>query len=80
MELRKDVTFEEDVAYWRSRHADNDSDDSQELLASPYPPSKRETMEDDIVEPTDPVDLVVLNPIPREIAVMGQKRRLAWAH
>ena len=67
------------MAYQRSRHSDSDSDDLQELLTSPSPPAKRETMEDDIVEPTDPVDLVVLNPIPREIVVMGQKRRLAWA-
>jgi hypothetical protein len=77
MELNKDVTFEEDVAYWRSRRSDSDSDDSQELLASPSP-AKRETMEDDIVEPTDPVDPMIPDTVPRDIAVMGQKRRLAW--
>ena len=36
-------------------------------------------MEDDIVEPTDLVDLVVPNPVPRDIVVMGQKRRPTWA-
>ena len=36
-------------------------------------------MDVDVVEPTDPVDLIVTDPIPRDIAVMGQKRRPAWA-
>ena len=63
MELSRDVTFEEDVAYRRSRCIDSDSDDSHELLVSPSPPAEREIMEDDIVEPTDPVDPVVPNPI-----------------
>ena len=66
MELSKDVTFEEDVAYRRSRRTDCDSDDSQEILVSPSPPTEREIMDDDIVEPTDPVD-----PVPRDIVVMG---------
>ena len=79
MELIRDVTFEEDVAYQRSRHIKNDTDDSQKLLASPYPPAERETTEDDIIQPTNPVDPVISDPIPRDIAMMGQKRRLAWA-
>ena len=79
MELSRDVTFEEDMAYRRSRRTDSDSDDSQELLVSPSPLAERETMEDDIVEPTDPVDLVVPDLVPRDIAVMGQKRRPTWA-
>ena len=37
-------------------------------------------MEDDIVEPTDPVDPVVPDPIPRDITVMGQKRKPTSAH
>ena len=78
MELSRDVTFEEDVAYWRSRRSNTDGDDSQELLASP-PPAEKEIMDVDVVEPTDPVDPVVTDPIPRDIAVMGQKRRPAWA-
>lgn len=79
MELSRDVTFEEDVAYRRSRRSNSDSHDSQELLASPSTPAKRETMEDDIVEPTDPVDPVIPDPVPRDIVIMGQKRRPAWA-
>lgn len=55
MELRRDVTFEEDVAYRRSRRINSDSDNSQELLASPSTPAEKETMEDDIIEPTDPI-------------------------
>ena len=79
MELSRDVTFEEDVAYRRSRRTDNDSDYSQELLASPSPPTEKETMEDDVIEPTDPVDSVILDPVLRDTAILGHKRRPAWA-
>ena len=79
MELSRDVTFEEDVAYRRLRRSDWDSDDLQEILVSPSPPAEREIMDDDIVEPTDPVDPIVTDPVPRDIVVMGQKRRPAWA-
>ena len=80
MELSIYVTFEEDVAYQRSKCSDSDSDDLQELLVSPSPLAERETMEDDIIEPTYPVDPMILDSFPRDIAVMGQKRRLALAH
>jgi len=50
---------------------DWDSDDSQEILVSPSTLVEREIMDDDIVEPTDPVDPVVTDPVPRDIAVMG---------
>ena len=56
IELSRDVTFEQDVAYRRSRRTDSNSDDLQELLVSPSPPAEKEIMEDDIVEPTDLVD------------------------
>ena len=79
MELSKDVTFEEDVAYRRSRRSDWDSDDLQEILVSPSTPAEREIIDDDIVEPTDPVDPIVIDHVPRDIAVMGQKRRPTWA-
>ena len=79
MELSTDVTFEEDVAYRRSGRSDSDSDDSQELLASPSLAAKRETMEDDIIEPTDPIDPIVPDPVPRDVAILGQKRRPTWA-
>ena len=36
-------------------------------------------MDDDIIEPTDPVDPIIPDPVPRDIAVMEQKRRPAWA-
>ena len=36
-------------------------------------------MEDDIVEPTDPVDPIVLDSIHRDTIVLGQKRRPTWA-
>ena len=83
MELSRDVTFQEDVAYRRLKHSNNDNIDSQELLVSPSPPAERETMEDDIIEPIDPVVPVVPvvpDPIPRDIAMMGQKRRPTWVH
>ena len=79
MKLSIDVTSEEDVAYQRSRRTNGDSDDLQELLVPPSPPDKRKIMEDDFIEPTNLVDPIVPDPIPREIAVMGQKRILAWA-
>ena len=79
MELSIDVTFKEDMAYQRSRRLDWDSDDSQEILVSSSPPAEREIMDDDVVEPTDLVDLVVTNLVPRDIVGMGQKRRPAWA-
>jgi ribosomal protein S12 methylthiotransferase accessory factor YcaO len=78
MELSRDVTFEEDVAYQTSKHIDNDSDDSQELLASPSPPTKKETMEDDVIESIDLVDPVVQDPVPKDTVVLGQKRRPSW--
>ena len=61
MEVRRGVTFEEDVAYWRSRHTDSDSDDSQYLLASSSSPGKNETMEDDSIETTDPIDPIFID-------------------
>ena len=67
------------MAYWRSRRTDSDNDDLQLLLVSPSPEAERETMEDDIVEPTDPVDPVIRYLVPRDIAVMVQKRRPTWA-
>ena len=80
MEFSKDVTFEEDVAYQRSRRSNWDSDDSQERMVSPSPLVEREIMDVDDVEPMDLVDPVVTDPVPNDIAVMGQKRRPAWAH
>ena len=50
IELSRDVTFEEDISYRRSRHAESDSDEqeaSQEVLASPSPTVERESMEED---------------------------------
>ena len=61
--MTRDVTFEEDVAYQRSKHAESDNDEQeapQELLASPSPAVERESMEeDDLVESIDPVDSIV---------------------
>ena len=48
-------------------------------MVSPSPPIEREIIDDGIVEPTDLVDLVVTDPVPRDIVVMGQKRRPTWA-
>ena len=44
MELRRYVTFEEDVGDQRSRSTNSDSDDLQELLAYPSPLAEKETM------------------------------------
>lgn len=81
MELSRDITFEEDAAYRRSRHTNSDSDQqdaSQELLDSPSPLAKKETLEDDSIEPIDPVDPIVPDLVPRDTLVLGQRRRLPW--
>ena len=63
--MSRDVTFEKDIAYQRSRHVERDSDEQeapQEVLASPSPAVKRESMEeDDSVPPIDLVDSFVLD-------------------
>ena len=48
-------------------------------MASPSPPSEKETVEDDIIEPIDPVNPVIPDFVPRDIAILGQKRRPTWA-
>ena len=82
IELSRDVTFEEDIAYRRSRHAESDSDEQeapQEVLASPSPAVERKSMEeDDLAPPIDSVDSFIPNLVPRDITEMGQKRKLAW--
>ena len=82
IELSRDVTFEEDVAYRRSIHAESDSDEQeapQEVLASPSPAVERESMEeDDSIPLTDPIDSFVPDSFPRDIAEMCQKRKPAW--
>ena len=61
--MSRDVTFEEDITYRRSRHAKSDSDEQEaprEVLDSPSPTVEREFMEeDDLVPLTNPVDMLV---------------------
>ena len=61
--MSRDITFEEDIAYQRSRHAESDSDEqeaTQEMLAFPSLAVEKESMEeDDSIPPTSPVDLFV---------------------
>ena len=82
IELSRDVTFEEDITYRRSRHVESDSDEQeapQEVLASPSPTIEREPMgEDDSVHLTDPLDSFILDSIPRDVAEMGKKRKPSW--
>jgi hypothetical protein len=72
IEVSRDVTFEEEVAFMRSRgsHMDIDSDKEEEMAHSPpHPPIvQRET-----VEPIDPIHPVPLVDVLRDI-VVGQKR------
>ena len=49
IELSRDVTFEEDIAYRRSRHAKSDSDEQeapQDVLTSLSPVVERESIEE----------------------------------
>jgi hypothetical protein len=77
--VSRDVTFEEEVSFRRSRgsHMDIDSERHEEMVPSPpHPPTvQREAIE--IVDPIDLVDPVARVDVPRNIAV-GQKRP-AWA-
>jgi hypothetical protein len=79
IKVRKDVTFEEEVAFRRSRgsHMEIDSERHEEMVPSPSnPPAvQRETVEP--IDPIDPVDLVALVDVPRDIAI-GRKRP-TWA-
>jgi hypothetical protein len=74
IELSRDVTFEEEVAFSRSRgpHMEIDSEIQEEMVPSPpHPPTiQRETV--------DPIDHVAPIDVPRNI-VVGRKRH-AWAH
>ena len=40
-------------------------------MVSPSTLVEREIMVDDVIKPMDPVDTVVTDPVPRDIAVMG---------
>jgi hypothetical protein len=79
IEVRRDVSFEDEVAFKRSRgsHMDINSETQEEMVPSlPHPPRiQRGTIEPidpiDIVDPVAPVD------VPRDIAV-GRKIP-AWA-
>jgi hypothetical protein len=79
IEVSRDVTFEEEVAFRRSRgsHMEIDSERQEEMVPSPpHPPVvQRETIEP--IDPIDPVDPVAPVDVPRDIAV-GRKRP-AWA-
>jgi hypothetical protein len=72
IKVSRDVTFEEEIAFRRSResHMEIDSEKKEETVPSPPSIVQRET----VIDPVDPVAPV---DVPRDIAV-GQKR-LAWA-
>ena len=84
IELSRDVTFEEDIASQRSRHAESDSDEQetpQQVLDSPSPTIEREFIEeDDSIPSIDPFDSFVPDLVPRDIVEMGQKRKPTWVH
>ena len=78
IELSKDLTFEEDIAYQRSRHAEIDSDE-QDVLTFSSLAIERESIEEDYSSPpSDSVDSAIPYSVPRGIVVMGQKRKHAW--
>jgi hypothetical protein len=75
IEVSRDVTFEEEIAFRRSResHMEIDSEKKEETIPSPPSFVQREK----ITDPVDQVDLVALVDVPRDI-VVGQKMH-AWA-
>jgi hypothetical protein len=80
IEVRKDVTFEEEVAFRRSRgsHMEIDSERQEEMASyPPHPPTvQRETVE--LIDQIDLIDPVALVDVPKVIAV-GRKRP-TWTH
>jgi hypothetical protein len=74
--VSRDVTFEEEVAFRRSRgsHMEIDSERQEKMVRSPPHPR---VIQREIVEPIDFVDTVAPVDVPRNIAV-GQKSP-AWA-
>lgn len=80
--MSKYVTFEDDIAYRRSRHAESDSDEQespQEVLDLPSPAVERKSMEEDDSTPlVDSVDSFIPNSVTIDIAEMGQKRKPTW--
>ena len=82
IELSQDVTFEEDIAYWRSRHTESDSDEQeapQDVLASPSLAIERESIQEDYsAPPADSIDSTIPDSVSRDVAEMGQKRKPAW--
>jgi hypothetical protein len=77
IEVRRYVTFDEEVAFMRSRgsHVDIDSEKEEDMVHSPphLPTVQRET-----VEPIDPIHPIPQVDVLRDI-VVGQKRP-TWAH
>jgi hypothetical protein len=75
IEVSRDVTFEEDIAFQRSResHMEIDNEKKEETIPSPPSSIQRETF----IDPIDRVDPIYPFYVPRDIAV-GQKRP-AWA-
>jgi hypothetical protein len=74
--VRKDVTFEEEVAFRRYRgyHMELDNETPKEMVPSlPHPP----TVQREKIEPIDPLDPVAPVDVPKDIAV-GRKRP-TWA-
>ena len=80
IEVSRDVTFEEEVAFKRSRGSqmEIDSERQEEMVPSPpHPPTvQRDTVEH--IDPIDLVDIVAPVDVPTDIAV-GRKRT-TWAH
>jgi hypothetical protein len=80
--VNRDVSFEEEVAFRRSResHREIDSEKREEMISSSPHPS---TIKRDLVEPietvdlVDPFDLVYLVDVPRDIVV--DQKMPAWA-
>jgi hypothetical protein len=80
--VSRDVSFEEEVAFRKSRrsHIETDYEREEEMVSSPphTPSIQREPNEPvETVDPVDPIELVHPIDVPREIT-MGRKR-LAWA-
>ena len=83
IEVSRDLTFEEEVAYRRSSgsHAETDSEEQESprefVSSSPHPTAaRRDPMESDgPCEPIDPIDMVVLNDVLGGSTALGLSKK-----
>ena len=73
IEVRRDVTFEEEMAIRKGKGSDMEIDDEEMERRSSPPPVQNESTNKD--EPIDPIDPVTTVDIPEDMAVSRKRPR-----